>query len=81
MIGLTGPPDDHNTQFHSLVKASKVTVKFGAATGGSYDIGKDALIIISDLKTVFYSSVYRALEIGGVTFAAQGESNLSPTSP
>ena len=68
--GLTGPPNDHGTPFHSLVKASGVTVKSDAAAGGSFGIGKNASFAVSDLQTVFYSSVYEDPETGDEAFAA-----------
>ena len=74
--GLTGPPDDHGTPFHSLVKSSGVTVKSDAAAGGSFGIGKNASFAVSDLHTVFYSSVYEDPETGEEAFAAQGKVKL-----
>ena len=74
--GLTGPPDDHNTPFHSLVKASGVTVKSDADAGGSFGIGKNASFAVSDLQTVFYSSVYEDPATGNGAFAAQGKVKL-----
>ena len=80
--GLTGPPDDHGTPFHSLVKASGVTVKSDAAAGGSFGIGKNASFAVSELQTVFYSSVYEDPESGDEAFAAQGKVKLvSHTGP
>ncbi|MCZ0954705.1 MAG: hypothetical protein OXQ89_09955 [Rhodospirillaceae bacterium] len=74
--GLTGPPDDHGTPFHSLVKSSGVTVKSDAAAGGSFGIGKNASFAVSDLHTVFYSSVYENPETRDEAFAAQGKVKL-----
>ena len=74
--GLTGPPDAHGTPFHSLVKASGVTVKSDANAGGSFGIGKNASFAVSDLQTVFYSSVYEDPETGKEAFAAQGKVKL-----
>ena len=80
--GLTGPPDVHGTPFHSLVKASGVTVKSDADAGGSFGIGKNASFAVSDLQTVFYSSVYEDPETGNGAFAAQGKVKLvSHTGP
>ena len=80
--GLTGPPDDHGTPFHSLVKASGVTVKSDAAAGGSFGIGKNASFAVSELQTVFYSSVYEDPESGDEAFVAQGKVKLvSHTGP
>ena len=74
--GLTGPPDDHGTPFHSLVKASGVTVKDDPAAGGSFGIGKNASFAVSDLHTVFYSSLYEDPDAGHRAFAAQGKVKL-----
>ena len=74
--GLTGPPDQHGTPFHSLVKASGVTVKSDAAAGGSFGIGKNASFAVSDLQTVFYSSAYEDPDSGNGAFAAQGKVKL-----
>ena len=74
--GLTGPPDRHGTPFHSLVKATGVTVKSDADAGGSFGIGKNASFAVSDLQTVFYSSVYEDPESGNEAFAAQGKVKL-----
>lgn len=80
--GLTGPPDDHGTPFHSLVKASGVTVKSDADAGGSFGIGKNASFAVSDLHTVFYSSLYEDPVTGSEAFAAQGKVKLvSHTGP
>lgn len=80
--GLTGPPDDHGTPFHSLVKASGVTVKPDPDAGGSFGIGKNASFAVSDLHTVFYSSLYEDPDTGNGAFAAQGKVKLvSHTGP
>ena len=74
--GLTGPPNHHGTPFHSLVKATGVTVKSDADAGGSFGIGKNASFAVSDLQTVLYSSVYEDPECGNEAFAAQGKVKL-----
>ena len=74
--GLTGPPDDPGTPFHSLVKASGVTVKSDADAGGSFGIGKNASFVVSDLHTILYSSVYVDPATGTEAFAAQGKVKL-----
>ena len=78
--GLVGPPDKDGTPFHSLVKASGVTAKDTADSGGSFGIGKNASFAVSDLQTVFYATVYKDGE--GEAFAAQGKVKLvSHTAP
>ncbi len=80
--GLTGPPDAYGTPFHSLVKASGVTVKSDAAAGGSFGIGKNASFAVSDLQTIFYSSIYEDPKTGEREFATQGKVKLvSHTGP
>lgn len=71
--GLTGP-DVSGTAFHSLVKSSGVSKKASNTSGGSFGIGKNAAFAISDLQTVFYSTIYA--ENGKPHFLAQGKSIL-----
>lgn len=71
--GLKGP-DVEGTPFHSLVKGSGVSIKSSDTSGGSFGIGKNAVYAISDLQTVFYSTIY--LEAGEPRFLAQGKSIL-----
>lgn len=78
--GLVGPPDKDGTPFHSLVKASGVTAKDTADSGGSFGIGKNASFAVSDLQTVFYATSYKAGD--AEAFAAQGKVKLvSHTAP
>ncbi len=71
--GLTGP-DVSGTAFHSLVKSSGVSKKASNTSGGSFGIGKNAVFAISDLQTVFYSTIYSGN--GNQHFLAQGKSIL-----
>jgi len=72
--GLVGPPEVAGTPFHSLVKGSGVSKKNDPASGGSFGIGKNACYAISDLQTVFYSTLY---QVGDQQqFLAQGKSIL-----
>lgn len=71
--GLVGPCSD-GTPFHSLVKASGVSQKSESTSGGSYGIGKNAAFAVSDLHTVFYSTIYE--EDGVQHFLAQGKCTL-----
>lgn len=78
--GLVGPPDKDGTPFHSLVKASGVTAKDTADSGGSFGIGKNASFAVSDLQTVFYATTYK--DGDAEAFAAQGKVKLvSHTAP
>ena len=80
--GLTGPPEQEETPFHSLVKATGVTEKESDTAGGSFGIGKNASFAVSDLQTVFYSTVYTDPGSGDEAFAAQGKVKLvSHTDP
>lgn len=75
-IGLTGPPDEDGTAFHSLVKGSGVTAKETVDSGGSFGIGKNASFAVSDLQTVFYATTYEDRATGEEVFAAQGKVKL-----
>jgi hypothetical protein len=73
--GLAGPPGDHGTPFHSLLKGSGVSNKESETSGGSFGIGKNASFAVSDLQSVFYSTIYEAAD-GSECFAAQGKTML-----
>lgn len=73
--GLKGSSDVAGTPFHSLLKSSGVSLKSNPASGGSYGIGKNAAFAISDLQTVFYTSLTKNYD-GGLEFRAQGKSVL-----
>lgn len=74
--GLSGPPGEENTPFHSLLKGSGVSNDRSETSGGSFGIGKNASFAVSDLQTVFYSTVYSDAESGKDAFAAQGKIKL-----
>ena len=71
--GLIGPPDKFGTPFNSLLKARGVSSKESATSGGSFGIGKNASIAVSELQTVFYSTRYLDIDSAQVRFAAQGK--------
>jgi uncharacterized membrane protein YgcG len=72
--GLIGPCEP-GTPFHSLVKAAGISTKESDTSSGSFGIGKNAAFAVSDLQTVFYSTVY--LDTAGVKqFLAQGKTKL-----
>jgi hypothetical protein len=74
--GLTGPPHEPGTPFHSLVKSTGVSTKESRTAGGSFGIGKNASFAVSDLQMVFYATRYRDSESGKDVFAAQGKVKL-----
>jgi hypothetical protein len=74
--GLTGPPDQAGTPFHSLLKASGVSTKESETSGGSFGIGKNASFAVSDLQMVLYSTSYVDPDRGDDAFAAQGKVKL-----
>lgn len=55
--GLIGPCID-GKPFHSLVKSTGVSSKSSPTSGGSFGIGKNAVFAVSELQTVFYSTLY-----------------------
>lgn len=57
--GLVGPAIE-GKPFHALVKSSGVSQKPDADAGGSFGIGKNAAFAISGLRTVFYSTLFKA---------------------
>lgn len=73
--GLIGPCRD-NTPFHSLLKGAGVSKKGSDTSGGSFGIGKNAAFAVSDLQTVFYSTIYVDGESGKEQFLAQGKALL-----
>jgi hypothetical protein len=72
--GLAGPCEQ-GTPFHALVKSAGVSQKALPTAGGSFGIGKHAAYAVSDLRTVFYSTIYRD-SAGNERFLAQGKSIL-----
>ncbi|TDT37720.1 hypothetical protein DES49_2678 [Halospina denitrificans] len=74
--GLTGPPDQSGTPFRSLLKGSGVSAKDSETSGGSFGIGKNASFAVSDLQTVFYSTLYEDPHTHEPVFAAQGKVRL-----
>lgn len=71
--GLVGPPDEANTPFNSLLKSKGVSKKDSDTSGGSFGIGKNASMAVSELQTVFYSTSYIKSDDGEKAFAAQGK--------
>ncbi len=73
--GLVGPSKSR-TPFHSLVKSSGVCKKDSDISGGSFGIGKNAAFAVSELQTVFYSTIYKDPKTNQEKFLAQGKSIL-----
>jgi hypothetical protein len=71
--GVTGPSEE-GKPFHSLLSGSGISEKRDDTALGSYGIGKAAVYTVSDLQTVFYSTVY---DDCGPKFLAQGKSILA----
>ncbi|WWW36392.1 hypothetical protein V8017_05630 [Stenotrophomonas rhizophila] len=72
--GLLGPAVE-GSPFHALVKSSGVSQKNVADAGGSFGIGKNAAFAISNLRTVFYSTLYTD-DQGSECHLSQGKSIL-----
>lgn len=71
--GLLGP-SVAGKPFHALVKGSGVSQKNSADAGGSFGIGKNAAFAVSQLRTVFYSTLYK--NGADASYLAQGKSIL-----
>lgn len=74
--GLLGPPDSPESPFNALLKGSGVSRKDSETSGGSFGIGKNASFAVSNLQTVFYSTVYECEDDHDLKFAAQGKVKL-----
>ncbi len=73
--GLVGPCVQ-GTPFHSLLKGAGVSVKNDPTSGGSFGIGKNAAFAVSDIQTVFYSTMYRNPETENTERLHQGKTKL-----
>ena len=62
--------------WESLVSQEGSVYKTGDAPGGSYGIGKNAVLNVSDLRTVFYSTRYLDHREGGRVEKLQGKATL-----
>lgn len=74
--GLVGPPNQANTPFNSLLKSKGISKKESETSGGSFGIGKNASMAVSELQTVFYSTCYLDPATREKAFAAQGKAIL-----
>lgn len=61
--GVRGPCEE-GRPFHTLAKTDGMSVKEDVSSGGSFGIGKNATFALSDIQTVFVSTMY---ETGGQT--------------
>ena len=73
--GLVGPAKA-GTPFHALVKSTGVSNKEAVDSTGSFGIGKNAAFAASDLRTVFYSTLFEKKPGDPLEFLAQGKSIL-----
>jgi hypothetical protein len=71
--GLIGP-SEAGKPFHALVKGAGVSQKSSADAGGSFGIGKNAAFAVSQLRTVFYSTLYQ--QCASRYYLAQGKAIL-----
>ena len=71
--GLRGPCEQ-GTPFHSLLKGKGVSIKEDPTSGGSFGIGKNAAYAVSDIQTVFYSTIYLDTHTNDNEFLCQGKS-------
>ena len=72
----TGTTGLHDLQWQALVVQEGAVSKRGGAPGGSYGIGKNAVLNVSDLRTVFYSTRFVAGRRGRVE-KLQGKATLT----
>lgn len=72
-VGLTGDDDDPTGNYRNFLKAAGATNKTGNS-GGSFGLGKGALIAASSFRTIFVSSCFGNGKTAGTLF--QGKSRL-----
>lgn len=72
--GIKGPCEP-NKPYHAFMKASGESVKSNAISGGSFGIGKNAPYAVSELRTIFVSTAFRA-ENGSIQEYVQAKSIL-----
>jgi hypothetical protein len=56
--GVRGPCEE-NYPFHALAKSDSVSAKEDVSSGGSFGIGKNAALAVSDIQTAFISTRYQ----------------------
>lgn len=74
-IGLGGDYQKRDGPWHAITKGTGITDKRDSSAGGSFGIGKSAPLTVSQLRTVFYATMYKE-EGGEEIFRAQGKSVL-----
>lgn len=78
--GVRGPCVE-GRPFHTLAKTDGLSVKEEASSGGSFGIGKNATFALSDIQTVFVSTLYyendeeKVLCMGKTQFISHKDSN------
>ena len=75
--GLEGPSVDGKS-FYAMLKGTGKSDKgdHSETSAGSFGIGKNASFAISELQTVFYSTIYVDAQTGDRRFLAQGKTKL-----
>lgn len=78
--GVRGPCEE-GFPFHTLAKTDGMSVKEDISSGGSFGIGKNATFALSDIQTVFISTMYqdgdeqRSLCMGKTQFISHTDSD------
>jgi hypothetical protein len=82
-LGLSGTEKDDNSSFLACVLSDGISAKESKSAGGSFGIGKNAIYGISNLRTIFYSSLTPKNEIifqGVAKLASYKEKNINHAS-
>lgn len=72
--GVRGPCEE-GMPFHTLAKTDGISVKEDVGSGGSFGIGKNATFALSDIQTVFISTLYTD-ESGDSQFLCMGKTQF-----
>ena len=72
--GVRGPCEE-GMPFHTLAKTDGISVKEDVGSGGSFGIGKNATFALSDIQTVFISTLYTD-ENGDSQFLCMGKTQF-----
>ena len=72
--GVRGPCEE-GMPFHTLAKTDGISVKEDVGSGGSFGIGKNATFALSDIQTVFISTLYTD-ESGNSQFLCMGKTQF-----
>ena len=74
--GLRGDYRNEEGEWFAITKGSGISEKSNPAAGGSFGIGKNAPFVVSSLRTVLYSTLYKDEESGKDVRRFQGKSIL-----